>query len=163
MIVRSVLDRTLFVLGRAVSVAAPAGLVIWCLGNISAGEGTLFSEMAHLLDPAGRFLGMDGVILLAFLLGFPANEIVLPLILMGYTSAGVMGDVTGAAEMGTVLTAAGWDVGTALAVIAFSLFHFPCSTTLLTVYREWGRRNALLAALIPTLCGVALCLVIRML
>jgi len=161
-IVRSVLDRTLFVLGRAVSVAAPAGLVIWCLGNIPSGDGTLFSEMARLLDPAGRFLGMDGVILLAFLLGFPANEIVLPLMLMGYTCAGVMGDVSGTAEMGAVLTAAGWSPMTALSVIAFSLFHFPCSTTILTVRREWGLRNALLAALIPTLCGVALCLVLKL-
>jgi len=161
-IVRSVLDRTLFVLGRAVSVAVPAGFVIWLISNVRVGEYTVLSVMTEFLDPMGRFLGMDGVIITAFVLALPANEIVLPLAAMGYMASGILADM-GTAEMGVILKAAEWDGWTAAAVIAFSLFHWPCSTTLLTVKKETGSmKMMLLAAVLPTVCGVVVCLGIRM-
>lgn len=161
-IVRSVFDRTLFVLGRAVSVAAPAGLVIWLFSNVQVGGGTLLETMSGVLDPVGRFLGMDGVIMTAFVLALPANEIVLPLAAMGYMASGTLAEVS-TAEMGVLLRGFGWDAWTAAAVIAFSLFHWPCSTTLLTVKKETGSvKTMLLAAVLPTLCGVGVCLVLRL-
>lgn len=160
-LLRSLLDKTLFVLGRAVSVAAPAGLVIWLLSNITAGDTTILVMMAETLDPVGRILGMDGVIITAFILALPANEIVLPLAAMGYMSAGIITDV-GQAELGALLTGAGWTPWTAAAVIAFSLFHWPCSTTLITVKKETGStKMMLLAAVLPTIWGIALCLIIN--
>ena len=163
LIVRSVLDRTVFVLGRAVSVAAPAGFVIWLISNVTVGDVSVLSLMAQALDPAGRFLGMDGVILAAFVLALPANEIMLPLAAMGYMSSGVLADM-GVSGMGELLGGVGWNGWTAAAVIAFSLFHWPCSTTLITVKKETGSAGMmLLAAVIPTLCGVGVCLALRLL
>ena len=160
-IVRSIFDRTLFVLGRAVSVAAPAGLVLWLLANIRAGDMTLLAHCADFLDPAGRFLGMDGVILLAFILALPANEIVIPVILMAYTSSGSLTSFSGFDELRLLLTANGWTWKTALCVVIFMLFHFPCSTTLLTIKKESGSvKWALVAAFLPTLLGAALCALI---
>ncbi len=161
-IVRSVFDRTLFVLGRAVSVAAPAGFIIWLLANVTVDGGTLLQQVAKFLDPAGRFLGMDGVILTAFILALPANEIVLPLAAMGYMASGTLAEM-GTAEMGAVLRSFGWDTWTAAAVIGFALFHWPCSTTLATVKKETGSvKTTIFAALIPTVCGVAVCLLLRL-
>ncbi len=160
-IVRSVFDRTLFVLGRAVAVAAPAGFVIWLLSNVTFGDSTLLCTVADVLDPIGRFLGMDGVILTAFILALPANEIVLPIAALGYLASGTLTEM-GTSEMGALLQSFGWDSWTAAAVIGFSLFHWPCSTAIATVKRETGSVvMAVLAAVIPTVCGVALCLVIR--
>lgn len=162
-IVRSVFDRTLFVLGRAVSVAAPAGLVIWLISNVHVGDSSVLLVMTKLFDPVGRFLGMDGVILTAFILALPANEIVLPLAAMGYLSSGVLSEVS-SAELGVLLHGVGWSPWTAAAVIAFSLFHWPCSTTLITVKKETGSVGMmLLAAVLPTACGVILCLLLRLL
>ncbi|MBQ9859871.1 MAG: ferrous iron transport protein B [Clostridia bacterium] len=161
-IVRSVFDRTLFVLGRAAAVAAPAGLCIWLLANVTVGGTCLLTHIAAFLDPFAALLGLDGAILLAFILGFPANEIVLPLVLMIYMAGGVLPDVGGTAQIHALLLANGWTWVTALCTMVFSLFHWPCSTTLLTVYKETGsRRWTLLAAALPTVVGMALCLLIN--
>ncbi|HIS77057.1 MAG TPA: ferrous iron transport protein B [Candidatus Merdivicinus excrementipullorum] len=157
-IVRSVLDRTLFVLGRAVIVAAPAGLIIWLMANVTVGGETLLALCAGFLDPLARLIGLDGVILIAFILGFPANEIVLPIILMAYTASGTLTDVGSAMDLGRQLSACGWTWVTALCVILFSLCHWPCSTTLLTIYKETKSvKWTALAFLIPTAAGFALC------
>ena len=157
-LVRSVLDRTLFVLGRAVTVAAPAGLVIWAAANITVGEQSILLHLAGLLEGPGRLLGMDGVILLAFLLGFPANEIVMPCILMGYLSAGTLVDCGSLPQLQAVLTANGWTTATAVSVLLFTLFHFPCGTTCLTIWRETrSLRWTALAVALPLAVGVALC------
>ena len=157
-IVRSILDRTLFVLGRAVMVAAPAGLVIWLMANVTVDGETLLALCAGFLDPFARSIGLDGVILMAFILGFPANEIVLPIILMAYTASGTLADVGSMAELGAQLSACGWTWVTALCVILFSLCHWPCSTTLLTIYKETKSvKWTALAFLIPTAAGFALC------
>ncbi len=157
-IVRSIFDRTLFVLGRAVLVAAPAGLLIWLLGNVSINDVSLLTICANALDPFGKFLGLDGVILLAFILGFPANEIVLPLVLMGYLSTGTLVEIASLTDLTALLTANGWTAVTALCFILFSLFHWPCSTTCLTIHKETGSiRWTLLAAFLPTVLGVCVC------
>ena len=124
-IVRSIFDRTLFVLGRAVSVAAPAGLVIWLMANVTLGGQSLLAHCSGFLDPLGRFLGMDGVILLAFILGFPANEIVVPVMLMAYMSAGTLMDYESLDALRMVLVQNGWNWITAVCVMLFSLFHSP--------------------------------------
>ncbi len=160
-LVRAVCDRTLFVLGRAAAVAAPAGLVLWVLANITAGEMSLLQHIAVWLDPAARLMGMDGAILLAFICGLPANEIVLPVTLMIYLSTGTLTDMSDLAALGGVLADAGWTAHTALCVMLFSLFHWPCSTTLLTIRRETGSwRWTALAALLPTVLGAALCMLL---
>ncbi len=157
-IVRSVLDRTLFVLGRAAAVAAPAGLLIYLLSRVTVSGSTLLAYLTGILDPLGRFMGLDGVILTGFLLGFPANEIVLPLILLAYGAEGGWNATGGAAALGDLLRAHGWTWLTALNVMLFSLFHFPCSTTLLTVYRETkSGKWTLLALLLPLSLGILLC------
>lgn len=161
-LVRSVLDRTLFVLVRAVTVAAPAGLIIWIAANVTVGEQSILLHLAGFLEGPGRFLGMDGVILLAFFLGFPANEIVMPCILMGYLSAGTLVDYSGLPQLHGILTANGWTTATALSVLVFTLFHFPCGTTCLTIWRETkSLRWTALAIVLPLAAGVILCSVIH--
>lgn len=157
-LVRSALDRTLFVLGRAAAVAAPAGMVLWILANCQAGDGTLLSYLARALDPMGTFLGLDGVLLLAFLLGLPANEIVLPIALMAYLSQSSLQGLSDPAALKSVLLANGWCTRKAACTVIFTLFHWPCSTTLLTVYKETNsRRWTALAAILPTALGAILC------
>ncbi len=160
-IVRSIFDRTLFVLGRAAAVAAPAGLLIWVMANVRVGEVSLLGRCAAFLDPFGRLLGMDGVILMAFILGFPANEIVLPIIFMGYLSAGVLMEPDGIWAVRDLLTANGWTPVTALCVMLFSLMHWPCSTTCLTIRKETGSLGwTALAVVLPTAMGMAACLLV---
>lgn len=160
-IVRSILDRTLFVLGRAASVAAPAGLVIWLMANIHAGDATLLSYCAGFLDPFARVFGLDGVILLAFILGLPANEIVIPLIIMAYLSQGSLIELSDPAALRALLVDNGWTWVTALCVMVFSLMHWPCSTTCLTVKKESGSWKWTAAAvIIPTVCGLGMCFII---
>ena len=137
-LVRSILDRTLFVLGRAVLVAAPAGVAIWAAANLSLGGQSILAHLAGMLQPLGKLMGLDGFILLAFVLGFPANEIVVPCILMGYLSTGALTDYSSLAELHSLLTANGWTAVTAVCVLLFTLFHFPCGTTCLTIRRETG-------------------------
>ena len=156
-IVRSVLDRTLFVLGRAAAVAAPAGLVIWLCANVTVGDATILTHCTEFLDPFARLLGLDGVILMAFILGIPANEIVLPIIIMTYTAQGSLTEL-GTAQMHELFVANGWTPVTAICTILFSLMHWPCSTTLLTVKKEAGGwRWALAALVIPTALGILVC------
>lgn len=158
-LVRSIFDRTLFVLGRAALVAAPAGLFIWLMANVSLGGETLLAHLSNLLAPFGRLMGMDGVILMAFILGFPANETVIPIMLMVYLAQGNLAQVPDALALKTILTANGWTTLTAVNVLLFSIFHFPCSTTLMTIKKESGSiKWALLAALLPTALGVILCI-----
>jgi len=157
-LVRSVFDRTLFVLGRAVAVAAPAGLLIWILGNTTIRDASLLSAFASFLDPPARLMGLDGVILLAFLLGFPANEIVMPIVLMAYLAQGTLLEPGSLMDMKELLVAHGWTWMTAGSVMLFSLMHWPCSTTLLTIYKESkSLRWTALAALLPTAAGVLCC------
>jgi ferrous iron transport protein B len=161
-LVRSLLDRTLFVLGRAVTVAAPAGLLIWILGSVSVGGVTLLTALAAALNGPGRLMGLDGMVLLAFLLGFPANEIVLPVLLMGYLQTGTLTAYGSLAELSAVLTANGWTTQTAVCMLVLCLLHFPCGTTCLTILRETGSaRWTALAAALPTAMGAALCMAIH--
>ena len=160
-IVRSVFDRTLFVLGRAIAVAAPAGAILWLLANVHIGDASLLAHCAAFLDPLGRLLGMDGVILTAFILGFPANEIVIPIAVMAYTMGGTLTDVGDLAAMRDILTTNGWTPLTAVCTILFSLMHWPCSTTVMTIRGETGSlRHTLAAVLLPTLAGVAVCFLV---
>jgi len=157
-LVRSVLDRALFVLGRAAAVAAPAGLLIWLLANVTVGDASLLTHCAAALDPFARWLGLDGTILLAFILGFPANEIVIPLILMTYMAQGTLQPVGDLTALRQVLVDNGWTGLTAACTILFSLFHWPCSTTLLTIRKETGSWTwTALAAALPTVLGMGLC------
>ena len=159
-IVRSIFDRTLFVLGRAITVAIPAGLVIWCLANININGGSLLSILSNVLDPLGKLLGMDGVILLAFILAFPANEIVIPIIVMSYMSTGNLVDISNLSTLREVLVSNGWTWVTAVSVMLFSLMHWPCSTTCLTVKKETSSiKWTILSIVIPTFCGVVICLI----
>ena len=159
-LVRSLLDRSLFVLGRAAAVAAPAGLALWALANVSVEGMSLLSLLAGALEPVGRLLGMDGAILLAFFLAFPANELLLPVCAMILSSGGSLSAQT--APIGELLANAGWTAKTALCVMLFTLFHWPCSTTVLTIKKESGGiKWALLAIALPTAIGGLLCAILN--
>ncbi len=161
-IVRSIFDRTLFVLGRAIVVAMPAGLVIWALANICVGEISLLSYCTQALDPFARVIGLDGVILMAFILGFPANEIVVPIILMAYMSTGKIIEISDLSALKMILVDNGWTMTTAICTMIFSLFHWPCSTTCLTIRKEAGSwKWTFLAMIIPTVIGVGMCFVVN--
>lgn len=160
-IVRSVMDRILFVLWRAVVVALPAGMIIWLLANISVGDASLLKHFTTSLDGFARFFGLDGVILAAFILGFPANEIVVPIMIMAYTANSSLTEYESLFELQKLFTANGWDVVTAICVIVFILFHFPCSTTCITIYKETKSiKWTALAFILPTAIGLLLCMVI---
>ncbi|MEY8311714.1 ferrous iron transport protein B [Oscillospiraceae bacterium 42-9] len=161
-IVRSIFDRTLFVLGRAAAVAAPAGLVIWLMANVQVAGASLLAHCAGFLDPFARLFGLDGVILLAFILGLPANEIVIPLIIMAYLAQGSLVELSDPLALRALLVENGWTWVTALCTIVFSVMHWPCSTTCLTIRKEsqsW--KWTALAVLIPTVCGLGLCFLIH--
>lgn len=159
-IIRSILDRTLFVLGRAVVVAAPAGLVIWLMANIFVGGTSVLNLCAGFLDPFARMMGLDGVILIAFILGLPANEIVLPIIIMAYMSQGSILALDSLTEMKQLFVSNGWTWVTAISTMLFSLMHWPCSTTLITIKKETGSLKwTALAFLLPTAIGVLVCFV----
>ena len=158
-LVRSVLDRTIFVLGRALISAAPAGVIIWLLANVTLGDSTLLSYVTEFFEPFGRFIGMDGAIITAFLLGLPANEIVIPLIVMTYAQQGSLTEAA-PSQLLELFTQNGWTWVTAVCVIIFALMHFPCATSLLTVKKEAGGwKWAALAFAIPTVCGIIVCAV----
>lgn len=162
-IVRSLLDRTIKVLGRALVTAAPAGALIWLLGHVQMGGMSLLARLFALLDPLGRLLGMDGVMLSAFVLGTPANEIVLPIALMGYLGEGTLVEADSLASLPALLAANGWNARFALCAMLFSLCHWPCATTLVTIARETrSAKWTLLSALLPTLCGMGLCMLTRL-
>nr|MCR5208143.1 hypothetical protein [Eubacterium sp.] len=159
----SLKEKVLSVLMRAVTAAAPAGLLIWALANIKPGGVSLLSLASNLLDPVGRAMGLDGVILLAFLLGFPANEIVIPVMLMAYLSGTGIEDYSSLSSLSAVLTVNGWSTLTALCFCIFSLFHFPCATSLITVYKETKSvKWTLLSFFCPLVTGTALCLALNL-
>lgn len=163
-IVRSLLDRTVFVLGRAVVVAIPAGAVIWLLANINIGSHTIIAYITDFLDPAAKVMGLDGAILTGFILGFPANEIVLPITLMIYLSNGTMTDYGSLAQLHDILINNGWTIKTAVCTLIFTLMHFPCSTTCLTIKKETGSiKMTLLSVMIPTICGIICCIIANLL
>ncbi len=154
------LDRTLFVLGRAVSVAAPVGIIIWLFANVTIGNSSILFYIANFLDPFAKLMGLDGYILTAFILGIPANEIVLPIILMSYLSTGSLVDMDNAFAIGEVLKQNGWTLLTGINVMLFTLLHFPCGTTLMSIKKESGNTKwTLLAFALPTACGIILCMI----
>ncbi len=162
-IVRSILDRTIFVLGRAISVSVPAGALIWLLQNITIADSTLLSMFSSLLEPLGSIMGLSGAILAAFLLGIPANEIVIPILLMYYSQSGMLVESSGIVELGEILRNNGWTIITALCAILFSLNHFPCATTLWTIAKETKSvKWTTVSFLLPTLVGVVICVLINM-
>lgn len=159
-IVRSVLDRTIFVLGRAITSAAPVGLIIWLLANITVGDITLLKHINLFLDPFGKLIGLDGVILFAFVLGLPANEIVLPIIIMSYMASGSLMQFDNLNVVRELLIQNDWTEVTAISTMIFSLFHWPCATTLMTVKKETNSLKwTFLAFLFPTLTGILACFV----
>lgn len=160
-IVRSVFDRTLFVLGRAVSVAAPAGLILWLMANIQIGSASVLAHCAAFLNPFAHLLGLDGVILLAFILGFPANEIVVPIIIMAYMATGNIQEFSSLTELKTLLVNNGWTWLTAICTMLFSLMHWPCSTTCLTIKKETqSLKWTAISAAVPAATGIAVCFLV---
>ncbi|MEG2322316.1 MAG: ferrous iron transport protein B [Bacilli bacterium] len=161
-IIRSILDRTLFVLGRAVLVAIPAGALIWILANININGLSLLLHIANFLNPFGKMIGLDGVIILAFILGFPANEIVIPIMLMAYMATGKLTNFDNLMNLKEILVNNSWTYITALCTLIFSLCHFPCSTTCLTIKKETGSwKWTIISILIPTFVGIILCFIVK--
>ena len=162
-ITRSIFDRALFVLGRAVSVAAPAGLIIWLMANVKIYDISMLNYCSDYLDPFAKLLGLDGVILIAFILGFPANEIVIPIIIMAYLSQGSLTEFSSICELSNLFISNGWSWITVICTIVFSLFHWPCSTTLLTIKKETASLKwTLIAAVLPTIIGMIFCFIINL-
>lgn len=158
-IVRSIFDRTIFVLGRAVVVAAPAGIIIWILANINFGDMSILNHLVNFLEPLARLMGLDGVILTAFLLGLPANETVVPIMVMTYLSKGSLLEIDDINVMRNLLVNNGWTIITAINVILFSLMHWPCGTTLLTIHKETGSiKWTVISFLLPTVFGIISCI-----
>ena len=158
-LIRSLLDRTLFVLGRAISVAIPAGLVIWIFANVGINGESLLSIVANFLNPFAKILGLDGYILTAFIFGIPANEIVLPIILMCYLGGNSLVNMDDISSIGQILIQNGWNILTAINVMIFTCLHFPCSTTLLTIKKETGSLKwTIISFLLPTVCGIVICM-----
>lgn len=161
-IVRSLLDRALFVLGRAVMVAAPAGLIIFLMSNITIGDMSILKHCTSFLDPFAKLLGLDGVILMAFILGFPANEIVIPIIIMSYMCTGSIMELDNLESLRTLLVDNGWTFTTAICTMLFCLFHFPCGTTCFTIKKETESiKWTLVSFLLPTVIGIALCFIVN--
>ena len=161
-IIRSILDRTLFVLGRAVTVAVPAGAIIWIFANVNIGDNTLINAVSDFLDPFASLIGLDGIILLAFILGFPANEIVFPIILMAYLSQGSLIEYESLSQLHDLLLANGWTVTTAICTMLFSLCHFPCSTTMISIYKETkSKKYTAIAFLLPLCIGILICFIVK--
>ncbi|RCX16915.1 ferrous iron transport protein B [Anaerobacterium chartisolvens] len=160
-VVRSILDRTLFVLGRAVVVAVPAGLVIWILANIHVGDLSLLSHCAGFLDPFARLIGLDGYILMAFILGFPANEIVVPIMIMSYMATSRLTELQSLHDLYALFVNHGWTWLTAVCTMLFSLMHWPCGTTCLTIKKETGSLKwTLVSFAVPTAAGIAICFIV---
>lgn len=160
-IVRSVIDRTLFVLIRAICVSIPAGIIIWICSNVYVGGTSILSICSNFLEPFGKFIGLDGVIILAFILGLPANEIVIPIIIMAYLCTGNITGYTSLNELRDILISNGWTIVTAFCFIFFTMFHFPCGTTIVTIKKE---TNSLLwtiiSIIVPTLVGIVCCFIL---
>ncbi|MFC1802599.1 ferrous iron transport protein B [Thermoproteota archaeon] len=157
----SFIERTIKVLYRAVIVAAPAGGIIWVLGNVYIGGSTLMTILAGSLSPLGRLIGLDGMILLAFIIALPANEIVIPTIVMGYTGASVMTEIASMAELQTLFAAQGFTIVTAICLMLFSVLHFPCGTATYTIWKETGSMKwTILSNLIPLTVAFITCFIV---
>ena len=153
-IVRSIFDRTIFVLARAVVIAAPAGLVIWLMANLSIGDMTILTHCTRALDPFAKMLGMDGVILIAFILGLPANEIVIPIMIMTYMAQGSLMEINDLDVLKQLLVQNGWTWVTAVSTMLFTLMHWPCSTTCLTIHKETQSiKWTLVSVVVPAVVG----------
>lgn len=162
-IVNSVLNRTVFVLARAVAVAFPAGMVIWLLCNLMINDRSLLSYVSAFFEPLGKLMGLDGESLSAFFIGLPANEIVLPVALMSYAGAGEIVSVENITEISALLYKNGWTTLTAVCYIIFSVVHFPCATALITVYKETKSvKWTVVAFLVPCLLGILLCCAVNL-
>ena len=161
-LMQSVFERTLLVLKRAVAVAAPVGALLWILANVSWGEVSLLNYLAAKLDGIGTLMGLDGVILLAFILGLPANEIVLPIIIMGYLAEKGLTEIVDIAQLQDIFWHNGWNEVTVVCLLVFMLFHWPCATTIWTIKKESGSwKWCVIAILIPALLGAGLCIMIN--
>ncbi len=161
-IVRSVREKILYVLGRAIVVAAPAGVVIWIMQNITFNGITLLTYTSDFLQPFANIMGLDGYILAAFILGMPANEIVIPIVIMCYTKNSGLIEFESLSDLGRLLLENGWGIKTALCTMIFSVFHFPCATTLLTIKKETGSLKWTAAAFIlPTFIGIVFCIAVN--
>jgi ferrous iron transport protein B len=155
---RSIIDRTIFVLRRAIVVAAPAGAATWILANVHVGQLSILGHIAGFLDPFAQVLGLDGFILMAFILGIPANEIVIPVLLMSYLATGQLTEFTSLMELREILVSNGWTWLTAFNTMLFALLHWPCATTLMSMYHETGSKKwTALGFIIPTLIAVSVC------
>lgn len=160
-IIRSIFDRTLFVLSRAVIVAIPAGIVIWLMANLSVGNISVLEYCANFLDPFAKLIGMDGFILMAFILGLPANEIVIPILIMSYMATGEMIELESLKDLRELLVNNGWTTLTAICTMLFSLNHWPCTTSLLTIRKETGSfKWTAISFLVPTVTGIVLCFIV---
>ena len=162
-IIYSVKNRAVFVLGRAVKVAIPAGVLIWVIANVQIHGVSILNYLVSFLNPIGVILGLDGVIILALLLGFPANEIVVPIMLMGYLSTSTLVEFDNLVVLKDLLVSHGWTIKTALCFIILFLYRFPCSTTLLTIHKETGSKfYTFLSVIIPLSIGIILCLIVNL-
>lgn len=161
-IIRSIFDRTIFVLGRAIAVAIPAGLVIWIMANIKIGNISILTHSANFFDPLAKMISLDGYIFMAFILGFPANEIVIPIIIMSYMATGSITDISDLSELKNLLVNNGWTWVTAICVMLFSLMHWPCGTTCLTIKKETKSfKWTLISIIVPTIIGILSCFVVN--
>ena len=162
-ILTTVREKILLVLFRAVVVALPAGLMIWALANIQIDSSSLLIIISNKLEPIGNLIGLDGVMLMAFIIGLPANEIVLPIALMAYLSTSVISDYSSIESLKEILITNGWTVKTAICACIFSMFHFPCATTLFTIIKETRSiKHTLLSIITPLFAGSILCIVINL-
>lgn len=158
----SLIDRTIFVLWRAIVIAAPAGGLAWILGNVYVGDGTLMSAIVDFLDPFGRLLGLDGVIILAYIVAIPANEVVVPTMLMAYLNYNKLIEIESMAELKHLLVVENdWTILTAVCLMLFSLLHNPCSTTLWTIFKETGSKKwTLVSAFLPLGIAILVCFLV---
>ena len=159
-IIRSIFDRTIFVLKRAILISAPAGLIIWLMANITVGSNTLLNICTNALDPFAKTIGLDGVILMAFILGFPANEIVIPIVIMGYMSLGYITEFNNLNDLKKLFIDNGWTIKTAICTMIFTLMHWPCLTTVFTIKKETNSLKwTLISIILPALVGILLCFI----
>lgn len=161
-IIRTIFDKTIFILGRAVAVSIPSGVVIWCLANIYVQDVSILGHITQFLDPIGSLLGLDGVILMAFIVGIPANEIVLPIIIMAYLGTTTLTEMNDLASLKELLINNGWSIKTAICTILFATFHWPCATTCLTIKQETkSNKWTMWSFILPTLAGTLMCMFVN--
>ncbi len=158
----SLVNRTASIVGRAMLIAAPTGIVVWLMANLNIGDTTMLTYISRLLDPLGRFIGVDGFIIVAFILSLPANEITLPILIMGYMATGSMAEIGDMESLKTILTDNGWTIITAINMMLLTMFHWPCATTLTTIYHETkSKKILLLSIMLPCTAGVILCIIVK--